>query len=104
LSVKISQKPCSYCGGLVAFHEDSVILRHIASQDKGKIPKTSQHIQCDPSVAQYINHLSFPPIFDLRDQYNKDKGNPNAVSIREEVFTEAWEHLQIKCGMTIHIG
>jgi hypothetical protein len=103
MSVKINSEICPRCGGLVAFHEDSVILRAIVSRETDILNKGSRHIQCDPSVAQYVCHPSFPPIQEKRQQYDKQFGNPLAVEIKEEIFTEAWLHLQEKCGMTLTI-
>jgi hypothetical protein len=100
--VKIGHELCPCCGGLVAFHEDSIILRAIAFSNPDLISKGSRHIQCDPSIAQYVCHPSFPAVYDYRYKYDKRRGNPYLVSIREEILTEAWVNLQLSCGMSIN--
>lgn len=84
---------CLECGEYVpSILESELYLRYVMGEVPfdGLLALPDRHIRCNPAIAQYIVHESFPAVLDERPEFDKRRRDPAEVVAREDLVTRAW--------------
>jgi len=96
---------CDVCGQDVAEIVDSdLYLRYIAGLLDPEVLHTTKerHIQCNPTIAQYIVADDFEPVL-VEGPFDKRQLDPPYVRSRERLLTRSWKRLREVSGLEIPI-
>jgi len=87
---------CELCGKSVdTITESELYLRFVVGLLDPETLHTTQerHIRCNPTLAQFIVHETFPPI-DAVGDFSKEHLDATYVDQQEQLLTRGWLRLQ----------
>ena len=87
---------CSICGGDVEnITQSDLYLRYVTGMLDPELlhAEPERHIRCNPTLAQFIVHETFPPI-DAVGDFSKEHLDATYVDQQEQLLTRGWLRLQ----------
>ncbi len=87
---------CEVCGEEVPhIGVSDLYLRFVIGEIDGRklLAAPERHLQCNPTLAQFIVHERFPPVL-VDGLFAKEFLDPEYVRQREELVTRGWLRLQ----------
>jgi len=86
---------CEVCGGDVAvISESDLYLRYVIGEIDPEVLHTTRerHLRCNPTVAQFIEHPKFEPVF-IDGPFDHRQLDPSYVAIRRQMITRGFVRL-----------
>ena len=88
---------CRICGEYVEdITESEIYLRFVLGEvaPERLFDEAEAHLACATELSQYIVDPGFPPVAEVRPEFDKRRLDPAQVAAREDKFTRAWRRLQ----------